>query len=52
MIPRKQMVLKARDTYPVCRSARLSPINKTIEGNTKMLCQSCGYRFDVLTEVK
>lgn len=52
MTPRKQMALKARDTCPVCRSARIVPINKTVEGRTKVFCQSCGYRFDVLTEAK
>lgn len=52
MTPRKQMVLKARNTCPVCESARIEPLNKTAEGNTRMSCLSCGHRFDVPTEAK
>ena len=50
MTPRKQMVLKARTTCPICESAKIEPLNKTRDGNTRMSCRSCGYVFEVPTE--
>lgn len=53
MTPRKQMVLKARNTCPICESAaQIEPLNKTREGNTRMSCRACGYVFEVPTEGK
>ena len=52
MTPRKQMVLKARSTCPICESAKIEPLTKTQDGITKVNCRSCGYVFEVPTEVK
>lgn len=52
MTPRKQMVLKARNTCPFCESAKIEPVNRTADGVTKMSCMSCGQTFTVPTEGK
>lgn len=50
MTPRKQMVLKARTTCPICESAKLDAVSKTQDGTTKVRCRSCGHVFEVPTE--